>query len=78
MAFIRTVPPEEATGLLRDLYEEDRRRDGAAAHSTQALSLRPEVIAAWRALRDAIRAHMDLRRYELVTIAAARALRCTY
>jgi len=33
---------------------------------------------AWRNLQNAVRAKMRLRRYELVTFAAADALRCTY
>jgi uncharacterized peroxidase-related enzyme len=36
------------------------------------------VYAAWRQLNDAIKADMDLRRYELATIAAARRLRSSY
>jgi alkylhydroperoxidase family enzyme len=39
---------------------------------------RPDVYAAWRQLVGAIQANMDLRRYELVTLAAARRLRSSY
>ena len=35
----------------------------------------PEVYAAWAQLNGAIKAGMDLRRYELATLAAARRLR---
>jgi alkylhydroperoxidase family enzyme len=38
----------------------------------------PEVLAAWKQLSGAIKAGMDLRRYELVTLAAARRLRSSY
>ena len=44
----------------------------------KALSLRPEAIDAWQKLLYAVRSPMDARRYELVTIAAAAALRCSY
>jgi alkylhydroperoxidase family enzyme len=44
----------------------------------QAFAGRPEVYAAWGALNAAIKANMDLRRYELVTFAAARRLRSSY
>ena len=44
----------------------------------QAFSERPEVYAAWGQLNGAIKAGMDLRRYELVTLAAARRLRSSY
>jgi alkylhydroperoxidase family enzyme len=43
-----------------------------------AFSGRPDVYAAWRQLNDSIKAGMDLRRYELVTLAAARRLRSSY
>ncbi len=78
MASIQTIPPAEATGKLRELYDDDLKSQGYVANYTQAMSLRPEVIAAWRTLISAIRSKMRLRRYELVTFAAASALRCTY
>jgi len=43
-----------------------------------ALSDRPEVLAAWQELNGAIAAGMDLRRYELATLAAARRLKSSY
>ena len=39
---------------------------------------RPAVYAAWRALITTVREHMDDRRFELVTLAAARRLRSSY
>lgn len=78
MAFIHTVPPEEATGELRELYDQDVKYQGYVANHTQALSLRPKAIAAWRNLTRTIRANMNMRRFELVTVAAAVSLRCTY
>jgi uncharacterized peroxidase-related enzyme len=44
----------------------------------RAFEQRPEVYAAWQQLNGAIKAGMDLRRYELVTLAAARRLRSSY
>jgi hypothetical protein len=78
MTFIRTIPPEEATGTLREQYDRDLKASGYVTNYTQALSLRPEVLVAWRGLIGAIRANMDLRRYELVTVIAASRLRCSY
>ena len=43
-----------------------------------AFAERPEVYAAWGQLNGAIKAGIDLRRYELVTLAAARRLRSSY
>jgi uncharacterized peroxidase-related enzyme len=44
----------------------------------RAFEPRPEVFAAWVELNTAIKAGMDLRRYELATLAAARKLRSSY
>jgi alkylhydroperoxidase family enzyme len=43
-----------------------------------AFEQRPEVYAAWVELNTAIKAGMDLRRYELAPLAAARRLRSSY
>ncbi|HEY6054627.1 MAG TPA: hypothetical protein VIU86_11885 [Gaiellaceae bacterium] len=43
-----------------------------------AFAQRPEVYAAWQQLNGAIKAGMELRRYELATLAAARRLRSSY
>ena len=44
----------------------------------RAFDERPGVLAAWVELNTAIKANMDLRRYELATFAAARKLRSSY
>jgi alkylhydroperoxidase family enzyme len=44
----------------------------------RAFEARPDVFAAWQQLNGAIKAGMDLRRYELATLAAARRLRSSY
>jgi len=44
----------------------------------RAFDRRPDVYAAWVQLNTAIKANMDLRRYELTTLAAARRLRSSY
>lgn len=60
MTYIRTVPPEEASGTLREMYDQDVAGSGYIANYTRAMSLRPEVIAAWSNLSKAIRSNMDL------------------
>jgi alkylhydroperoxidase family enzyme len=44
----------------------------------RAFETRPDVYATWGELLGAIKAKMDLRRYELATLAAARRLRSSY
>jgi uncharacterized peroxidase-related enzyme len=78
MTFVRTVAETEATGAVAKMYDHDRLSDDRVPNSTKAFSLRPDVYAAWLQLGAAIRANMDLRRYELATIAAARRIRSSY
>jgi uncharacterized peroxidase-related enzyme len=78
MTFIETVPEATPTGAVAEMYEIDRNTFGHLPNFTQAFSLRPEVYAAWRQLNGAIKAEMDLRRYELATVAAARRLCSSY
>ena len=44
----------------------------------RAFAERPDVYAAWAGLNASIKANMDLRRYELATLAAAQRLRSSY
>lgn len=78
MTFIQTIPPERATGTLKALYDGDREVFGFAANHTRSLSLRPDAIMAFRKLTQAIKANMDPRRFELATLAAAKALKSSY
>ena len=78
MPFIRTVPLDAAEGLTRQLYDRDLEKQGYVSNFTKALSLRPEAMAAWVNLATTIRSKMDLRRYELVTLAAAREQKSSY
>lgn len=78
MTFVETVAPDEATGPLAAVYEADRAAFGYLPNFTRAFSLRPEVYEAWRSLNGSIKAGMDLHRYELATLAAARRLGSSY
>jgi hypothetical protein len=72
MTFIETVDEEAARGALGDIYRTDRETFGVLPNFTLASSMRPEVYRAWRQLNGAVKANMDLRRYEPATITAAR------
>lgn len=78
MTFIDTVPEDQATGEAAEVYATDKQAFGYLPNFTLAFSLQPAVYAAWRGLNGAIKSGMDLRRYELATIAAARRLRSSY
>jgi uncharacterized peroxidase-related enzyme len=78
VTYIESVPEAQASGAVAEMYEADVEAFGALPNFTKAFSLRPEVYAAWRQLNGAIKANMDLCRYELATLAAARRLRSSY
>ena len=75
--FIESRPPE-LPGEAAGIYDADRATYGHLPNFTRALSLRPDVYTAWRSLNGAIKARMEPRRYELASVAAARAMRCSY
>ena len=77
MSFFRTIPPAEATGQLKALYDEDLRVHGRVRGATEMLSLRPAVCAAWRSMDASLQSTMDPRHYELATIAATISVRCS-
>ena len=78
MAFIETIAEEAADGQLADVYASERERRGYLPNYALVFSHAPAVYAAWAQLNGAIKASMSPRRYELVSIAAARRLRSSY
>lgn len=78
MSFIEPVQDDEASDVVKGFFEADRGRLGYVANYTRVFANRPDVYAAWIQLNGAIKQVMDLRRYELVTLAAAGRLRSSY
>ena len=78
MTYIRTIAPAEATGPVREMYDQTAAQWGFVPNWVQAFSERPDVRAGWLSLLNAIKAHLPQRTYELATLAAARALRNSY
>ncbi len=78
MAFIRSIPPSDAEGSVREMYERAQSQLGYVPNWAQAFSLRPHVMDGWVALLRSIRDNLSVRRYELVTLVAAQALRSSY
>ena len=77
MAFIKTTPVTQAEGEVRDMYERQQAAWGYVPNYAKVFSGRPEVLARWGRLLAEIRRPMSDRRFELVTFAAALALRNT-
>jgi alkylhydroperoxidase family enzyme len=77
MAFVETVPEEDADGEVGEIYDGMREQFGYFPNLVRVFSLRPDAYRGWVQLNGAIKAH-DLRRYELATFAAARRLGSSY
>jgi uncharacterized peroxidase-related enzyme len=71
MAFIDS-PSDQA------FFDRHRAPAGHIPNYVKTFAARPAVYEAWEQLKGAILASMDLRRYELATLAAATALNSTY
>jgi len=78
MSYLNPPDPAQAEPEVTRLYDADRARQGYVANYTKIFALRPAVYAAWAQLNVTIKTGMDLRRYELATLAAARRLRSSY
>jgi len=78
VTFIKTIPEDKAEGLVKEQYQTAQNSMGYVTNYIKTFSIHPEVYDAWLNLISAIRSKMRLRRYELVTLASAMALECTY
>ncbi|MGO4587359.1 carboxymuconolactone decarboxylase family protein [Paenarthrobacter sp. 2TAF44] len=74
MSILKVPSESEATGLTAEIYQADLQLMGYVPSHTKAMSINPEAYKAWQALVKAIVSSLGLRRYELVTLAAAQAI----
>lgn len=77
MAFVSTVAAGDAEGDVREMYERQQAAWGFVPNYAKVFCHRPEVMARWGRLLAEIKRPMEPRRFELVTFAAAQALRHT-
>lgn len=78
MSFITPIEEPDATGATAEMYASEHERVGYLPRYAQAFGDRPAVYRAWRQLIAEVTSSMPPRRFELVTLAAARELRSTY
>jgi uncharacterized peroxidase-related enzyme len=78
ISYVDPIREEDATAAETEAIEVDRRPLGYVPNYTSVLARRPAAYLAWKRLSGAIRDGMDLRRFELATLAAAKQLRSTY
>ncbi len=77
MAFIETMPVDQACNSVRELYARQQEHWGYVPNYAKLFSHRPEALARWGRLLAELRRPVSDRRFELVTLAAALALRST-
>ena len=77
MAFIDIIDDQAIDADVRAMYDRQQAHYGYVPNYARAFCHRPHVMALWAALQNGIRRDMDKRRFELVTFAAAHALRST-
>jgi uncharacterized peroxidase-related enzyme len=82
MPWIRTVPPGEAEGLLKDIYEEAVARAGKVFNVVSIQSLRPDVLQAgleiYKALMLSDRSPLSRAQREMIAVAVSQANDCQY
>jgi uncharacterized peroxidase-related enzyme len=77
MAFIETLAASDIDDEVRAMYERQQAHYGYLPNYAKVFCYRPELMRLWAQLQSGIKRHMDKRRFELVTFAAAHALRST-
>lgn len=77
MPFISTPTPDASISAAA-MYTAAEESYGYLPNMYKIFGHRPEVMEKWGALLASIRGHMGLRRYELVTLAAAKELKSSY
>lgn len=75
MSFLQ---PAEQTPDTKRIFDADTQAMGYLPNYTRLFANSPAGYAAWQQLNGAVKGGMDLRRYELATLAAARALKSSY
>lgn len=77
MSFIETTAPDDASGVVLEMYQRQQSAWGYVPNYARVFSHRPEVLARWGRLLAEIRRPMSDRSFELATFAAAIELRNT-
>lgn len=78
MSYIDTVDPDAASDEVLAMYRRQQGKFGYLPNYARVFCHRPQIMSLWAELQAGIRRHMSPRRFELVTLAAALALRNSY
>jgi uncharacterized peroxidase-related enzyme len=78
MSYLNEIPPESASGHVQRMYQKQASRLGYVPNYAKIFCHRPDVMELWADLLSGIRRDLAPHRFELVTLAAAHALRNSY
>jgi uncharacterized peroxidase-related enzyme len=78
MSYLKEIPPDTASGDVRDMYQKQARRLGYVPNYAKIFCHRPDIMGLWADLLAGIRRDVAPERFELATLAAAHALRNSY
>ncbi|MBI4494457.1 MAG: carboxymuconolactone decarboxylase family protein [Chloroflexi bacterium] len=81
MAWIRTIGEAEATGQLKEIYEDVKRRRGLVSAAVAAMALRPEALAKLEAFRSSIifgASSLGRRREDMIALVVSGINGCRY
>jgi len=77
MAFIDIIPEADICDEVRAMYDRQEAHWGFIPNYAKVFCHRPEIMGLWAQLQAGLKRHMDKRRFELITFAAAHTLRST-
>jgi len=81
MAFIRTISPEQATGLLKRIYDETISRAGKVWNVLRLMSVKPTTLRASMGLYSAIMhgpSKLSRAQREMIATVVSRTNNCHY
>ncbi len=84
MVWIRTVPEDEATGVVKEVYDHWRvrmERSGGPSDVVKVFSIQPRILAAVEGLRSGIKdgaSNLGKDREEMIAVVVSAINRCTY
>ena len=78
MTFINTIAEKKAEGEVRRMYRSQQGSRSFLPNYARVFCYRPAIMSAWATLVKEIRKPVDMRRYQLVSLAAAQEIKSTY
>lgn len=81
MPWVKTVPPQQATGVQKEIYEGQIERSGSVSPATEIISLKPRYLALWEQLGRESRAEdwkLSRSQREMIAVVTSALCRCHF